>query len=500
MNTVQLNQNNLKKIDSPVSAPAYSRDLIPAIVHIGLGHFHRAHQAVYFDTLLTKGLSRAGIFEINLIPDTAPLARITGEQDYLYPLITKSARGEEKVRIIGSVRAYLNASGASRDAIARMASAETNLISLTVTEKGYCYDDGADDLAWDIPGVKRDRENPAAPETTIGYLAAALALRFNTNKQPLTIMSCDNFPTNGRILKTCVLSFCREVYPEMVSWIENEVAFPNSMVDRITPNTTTETINYIKEKYGVIDAWPVCSEDFRQWVLEDSFKTIPQSVLAIRDLEQAGVQIVQDVEPYELMKIRLLNGSHSALSYPAYLMGYTGVAEAIEDPLLQKFIRIYYMEEITATLPPVAGIDLGVYKDTLISRFSNRNIADTILRLASDGSKKIPNAIQKALAQTVKEGLRYEALLFALAGWARFLSGADESGKPIPLEDCNGPAISAAAQKAREDPENFLRVIGVQGISDADLSKLAGSFKLRLEGIYKLGIRGALEELLKKPA
>jgi mannitol-1-phosphate/altronate dehydrogenase len=497
MEKIKLNQKNLAKIPSPVLRPRYDRAALrPLIAHIGLGHFHRAHQAIYLDELLSRGLGRGGITEINLIPGTADLGRIGGGQDYLYTLITKGAGGEETVRVAGSIRGYINGAEAKREAVAHLAAEETELITLTVTEKGYCYDDGAEDLAWDNPGIRRDRENPGSPETTIGFLAAALSLRFNTNRKPLTIMSCDNFPVNGKVLKTCVFSFCRELYPALLPWLEDAAAFPNSMVDRITPNTTGETLRYLEERYGIIDQWPVCSEDYRQWVLEDRFKAPAGPSFNIRDLEKVGVQIVGDVEPYELMKIRLLNGSHSALAYPAYLMGYTGVAEAVSDPLLQRFIREHYMEEISATLPPAAGIDLGAYKDTLIRRFSNRNIADTILRLASDGSKKIPNALLKALGQTIKGGLKHGAMVFALAAWARFLSGQDEGGRPIPLEDDNGPAISAAAGQAREDPENFLRVIGVQGLSGGELSALAGSFKSVLEQIYREGTRKALETLL----
>jgi mannitol-1-phosphate/altronate dehydrogenase len=463
-------------------------------VHLGLGHFHRAHQAVYFDELLSTGKSRAGITGINLVPDALPLEKILPDQDYLYTHISKSAGGEEVVRVVGSMGTYINAAHNRREGIARLAAAETGLITLTVTEKGYCYDEGAEDLAWEHEGIRRDLQNPEQPETTIGFLAAALALRFRAGGQPITILSCDNFPANGRVLQKCVLSFCGEAYPSLLPWLEDAAAFPNSMVDGITPNTTGEIAAYLRDRYGIIDRWPVCSEDYRQWVLEDNFKLPPEPGFDMRDLREVGAQIVGDVEPYELMKIRLLNGGHSALAYPAYLMGYTGVAEAITDPLLQRFIRGCYMEEITATLPPVPGVDPGAYKDTLIRRFSNKNIADTILRLASDGSKKIPNAILRPLEQTVAGGLPRDAMVFALAAWARFLTGVDESGKPIPLEDANGGPVIAAAGKAREEPEGFLRTIGIQGGGEAALTE---RFSAALEDIYRRGTRKALEALVE---
>jgi mannitol-1-phosphate/altronate dehydrogenase len=543
MDTIKLNQNNLAKIAGrTVKIPEYDRkNLAPRIVHIGLGHFHRAHQAVYIDELLNKGLISSGIFEVNLVADLYPLAEIAAEQDYLYTLITRGARGEETVRVIGSIAGYLNAHSpataaipgdaaepaaskpdtavltvaAESDAatvavIARLASEETAVISLTITEKGYYFDTLTGDLGWDLPPVKHDTEYPDMPETAVGFIAAALEKRRKDGGGPVTIMSCDNFPSNGKILKTCVLSFCRKTRPDLIPWIEANVAFPLSMVDRITPATTGETLSYFKKKFGIDDRWAVCCEDFKQWVLEDTFKTgsgtssKPQSslganVFSLTGLAKAGVQVVKEVEPYELMKIRLLNGSHSALSYPAYLMGHTGVAEATGDPFIQNFIRRHYMEEITATLPPVPGVDLDIYKDTLISRFSNKNIGDQVLRLASDGSKKIPISVINPLAEAVEEGKPCGAIVFALAAWARFLTGSGEKGEPIPLEDPRGPELSLSAKNARKDPTSFLRAIGIQEwtIAAPASGKFAGlvkEFTARLEEIYLKGIRKALAE------
>jgi mannitol 2-dehydrogenase len=265
------------------------------------------------------------------------------------------------------------------------------------------------------------------------------------------------------------------------------------MVDRITPNTSAETLTYLGEKYGILDQWAVSCEDYIQWVLEDKFKLAP-SGLDPRLYVQAGVQIVKDVEPYELMKMRLLNGSHSALAYPAYLMGYTGVAEAVEDPVIQRFIRQFYMEEITATLSPVPGIDLSTYKDTLIKRFTNRNIADAVLRLAEDGSKKIPNAILKPLGETIKARGNYRAIAAALAGWARFLSGTGEDGKPIPIKDPDGQTVIAAAQTARTKPDVFLQAAGFRSPETADFAQLTAVFKTYLESFYTRGARKTLEE------
>jgi mannitol 2-dehydrogenase len=338
--------------------------------------------------------------------------------------------------------------------------------------------------------VQRDLEHPSDPNTAAAFIAGALALRCKSGGGPLTVMSCDNIPANGRVLESCVLFFCRELYPEIVNWVEDQVSFPASMVDRITPVTTPELVKELEDNYGVADRWPVCCEDFRQWVLEDKFKT------RVPCYGEAGVQIVKDAGPYELMKMRLLNGSHSAMAYISWLLGLRMVDESINHPLVSAFIRRKYMEEITPTLKPVPGIDLDLYKDTLISRFSNRNIADTIARLAAEGASKIPNFILKPLSEAIKRQLPCEALVFALAGWARFLEGTDEQGRPIPLDDPNGQAVAGAAKKAASDPAGFLTAAGIEAgeLSPAQLKFAAEKLRIHLAAIHGKGIKRALEE------
>ncbi|WP_010261885.1 mannitol dehydrogenase family protein [Treponema primitia] len=497
MERIKLNRKNLSKIKAPVLIPSYTKDdLKTAIVHLGMGHFHRAHQALFLDRLIADGTAHSGVFEINLVPDPYPLSAITAEQDYYYTLLSRGKGGEEEVRIIGSVLGYINAAENKKEAIKRTASEETALITITVTEKGYCYNSAAGDIDWKHPFLVHDREHPEDPKSLAAFLTAALWERSKTNKKPLTIVSCDNFPSNGKILKKSLLSFCREVRPELIPWIENNIAFPCSMVDRITPNTSPETVRYLEEKYGIIDRWAVASEDFIQWVLEDDFKILPYSGFDPRDYAKAGVQLTKDVEPYELMKMRLLNGSHSALSYPAYLMGFTAVDEAMVDPVIQKYIRNFYMEEVTPTLAPVPGIDLTVYKDTLINRFSNKNIADTVLRLCEDGSTKIPNFIINPLVELIHSDGKHKAVTAALAGWARFLAGTGEDGQAIPIKDGAGQAAIDAAKTARNNPENFLRVIGVHDLKEEEFTKLTGVFKGYLESFYTQGARKTLERVI----
>ena len=496
MESIKLNQQNLPLIKEPVSVPRYNRkDLSPSIVHIGLGNFHRSHQAAYLDELLERGIDRMGIFETNLIPDPFPLGEILKNQDYLYTLVTRSAGGEEKLRLPGSILGYLNASADRRAVLERLADNGTSLISLTVTEKGYYYDKKTEEPNCAEEAIKWDMAHPDEPKTAAGFLAAALALRYKAGRKPLTIMSCDNIPSNGKILKNCVLFFCREHCPEIIPWVNDELSFPCSMVDRITPVTTTALKSELEERYGVSDLWPVCGEDFRQWVLEDDFRG------ASPHYGEAGVQLVKDAEPYELMKMRLLNGSHSAMSYPSYLLGCTTVDEGISHPLIKTFIRDYYMEEVTPTLSPVPGINLTAYKDTLISRFSNKNIADTIRRLAADGASKIPNFILKPLSEKIRRKEPCDAMIFALASWARFLEGTDEQGKPIPIEDIRGTELKEAARKAAGGTaggaSSFLVTAGIQGLSSAQLTEAAEKLKNHLDTIHGRGIKKALEGFLE---
>jgi mannitol 2-dehydrogenase len=431
-----------------------------------------------------------GIVEINLIPDSFPLGKILADQDHLYTLITKAPDGKEEVRVVGSILDYINASEDKRKALGRLADEAVKLVTLTVTEKGYYYDKASGEPDLKEEAVRHDLETSGDPVSAAGFLAAALAGRYKAHRKPLTVMSCDNIPANGKLLKKLVLYFCGESYPEILSWVEDNVSFPCSMVDRITPATTPPLVRELEARYGISDPWPVCAEDFRQWVLEDDFKT------PVPDYGAVGVQLVKDAEPYELMKMRLLNGSHSALSYPGYLLGYRKVDEAMKDPLIRDFIRRRYMEEVTPTLKPVPGIDLDAYKDTLVSRFSNSNISDTVQRLASQGSSKIPNFMLNPLSDTIRAGGRYEAIAFALASWARFLSGVDEQGRSIAPDDVREEELSEVAKNALRQPAGFLEAAGLQGIGGGDLEALGKKFTASLESIKGKGMKKSLEEFL----
>ncbi len=487
-----LNERSLSRLPAEVAVPRYDRAAVrPRIVHLGVGGFHRAHQAVYTDDLLQAGIGGWGICGVGLTPSDRKMQEALAPQDGLYTLVARSA-GAREVRVVGSIVRYLLAEDDLEGVLARLAGEETRLVSLTVTENGYHYHPATGELDGNDPEVRRDLADPARPRTAVGVLAAALERRRRQGREPFTILSCDNLPGNGQMLRRLLLDFSRQVDRELHAWIEERVPLPNTMVDRITPFTTAENRALLEGGLGIRDNWPVFCEDFRQWIIEDRF------ALGRPEWERAGARFVADVHPYELMKIRLLNGSHSALGYLGYLLGYRDVDLAMADPDLRAFLREHYMEEVTPTLEPVPGIDLKAYKDELVRRFSNPAIKDQVLRLTMDGSKKIPNMIARPLAETIRAGRPAPAMALAIAGWIRFLAGTDEEGRPIPIEDPLAQKLSDAARRGRADPRPFLALQEIFGAeiprSAAFVDTLAGC----LGRLYAEGTRATLRAFLQE--
>ncbi|WP_320128523.1 mannitol dehydrogenase family protein [uncultured Sphaerochaeta sp.] len=486
--TVRLRNATLHSLDSRIKIPSYDRNaLSPKLAHIGLGHFHRAHYLSYLEQLLDQGLYDGGVYEIDIIPSDEKFIKDLQSQDYLYSLQTISTDKKQEIEIRGGILNYANASKDPQTVLDVLASPDIKVISLTITEKGYCYDDVHHNLNFEHPLIKEDLISELWPRTAIGFIAKALNQRFEKGKQKVALLSCDNIPANGHVLKVCLLQFIEKKYPKILEWVKQDIFFPCTMVDRITPGTTEETRKNLHNSFHLDDACPVHSEDFIQWVIEDC--PTPE----IKMFSQVGASLVLSVEPYELMKIRLLNGSHSALSYPAYLMGITKVDQAIDNPLIHSFIRNYYMEQITKSLEPVPGIDLDEYKDVLVHRFANEYIGDRILRLASDGSKKIANAIIKPLFELKKN----DSLVLVLAFWARFLEGLDEHGTPIPIDDPQKLILC----EVQDDDKRFLAFIGIQDV------RILSLFSFYRKAIREMGtekvlqhyISGELREMAENP-
>jgi mannitol 2-dehydrogenase len=455
-----------------------------------VGNFHRSHQALYLHKYLQTHPQDRMVHGVGLLDSDTDLFRAMTSQDCLYTLTERSGT-QDALKVIGSIK-RLSLAPADPQALVRLlASGDIKIVSLTITEKGYYYTSSGD-LDVDQPVIKADLSAGAAPRSAFGYLFAAAEQRMANRDPAFTIMSCDNLPGNGHLARRLLLQFAGAKDPDVARWIEDNIAFPNSMVDRITPAVTEQTRAFVRETFGVDDRCPVVSESYLPWVLEDSFaNSRPQ-------LEEVGVQITGDVEPYEKLKVRLLNGAHSALSYVAYLMGYREVDRAMGDPAIRAFVRRYMDEDVTPTLPPVPGIDIGAYKQTLVERFSNPAISDQVQRLAMDGSAKIRNSIVPPLEHQLTTGGSIRWIAFALAAWYRYLYGTDEAGALIEVTDPMRDELTARARSAPDDPTPLLSVRQIFGDRVGANDRVAASVKESLDAIRTLGTRQALERFLRQ--
>jgi mannitol 2-dehydrogenase len=435
-----------------VARPEYDRaGLTAGIVHIGVGGFHRAHQALVIDRLLREGLARDyAICGVGLLPGDRRMRDVLTEQGGLYTLVEKHPDGRRDARVIGSIIDYLYAPDDPEVVIERMAHPDTKIISLTVTEGGYNISPVTGEFDLGNAAVAADLAADAVPQTTFGLITEALRRRRDRGTGPLTIMSCDNIQGNGHVAQGAYTTFARAKDPELADWIAAEVTFPNSMVDRITPVTTDTDRAEITEQFGIDDGWPVVAEPFFQWVLEDDFAA------GRPDYDRAGVQLVDDVEPYELMKLRLLNASHQGIAYFGHLSGYTFAHEAAQDPVFSTFLINYMNREAIPTLRPVPGIDLDDYTATLIERFSNAEVKDTIARLAAESSDRIPKWLVPVINANLASGGPVRLSAAIVASWARYAEGTDEKGEPITVVDRLADQLTARAQTQRDDPTAFI--------------------------------------------
>ena len=477
---------------SAVPGPSYDRSRVTTgVVHFGVGGFHRAHQAMYHDRLMNSGKALEwGICGVGVMPGDRAMKEALDAQDGLYTLVVKHADGTYEPRVIGSITEYLFAPDDPEAVIEKLCDEATRIVSLTVTEGGYSIDQITGDF---VPAgdVESDLEPGAVPRSAFGFIVEALARRRARGVSPFTVMSCDNLQGNGHLSRRAFTAFASLRDPELGAWVAHEVRFPNSMVDRITPVTTDEDRAEVRERFGVDDRWPVVCEPFTQWVLEDSFS------LGRPPYEDAGVQVVEDVEPYELMKLRLLNASHQALCYFAYLDGYRLVHEAAQDPLYRSFLRGYMDLEGTPTLAPVPGVDVDEYKATLIERFSNPEVRDTIARLCAESSDRIPKWLLPVVRAQLASGgpVGYSAAV--VASWARYAEGVDEQGEPIEVVDRLADSLTAIAQRQRSgDPDAFIANRELFG-DLVDEPRFAEAYRWALSSLHERGARATLESIVK---
>ncbi len=470
-----LTEASLASLAGRVTVPTYDRGrLAPSIIHIGVGGFHRAHQAVYLDDLAQRGVSADwGERGVGLLPEDRQMAEALVPQDCLYTVVARDAAGDT-ARVVGSLAAYLFAPDDPERVLAALADPATRIVSLTITEGGYNVDQHTGLFDADNPAVRADLADPQHPATVFGYIRAALQRRRAAGVAPFTVLSCDNLPGNGAVARTAMVSFARLHDDALAAWIEANVAFPNGMVDRITPRTTDQDRAMVAEAFGVADAWPVMTEPFTQWVLEDAFCN------GRPPLEEVGVQIVSDVHPYETMKLRLLNASHQAMGYLGYLAGYRYVHEAMDDADIRAFIARLMDDEVTALLPPVPGIDLAAYKRTLLERFANPKVGDTLARLCTDGSDRMPKFLLPSLSESLAQGRPHRLLTLAVAGWFRYLRGVDEAGQDIAIADPLADELRARANEGGDDPRPLLHlrpVFGELGQDKAFVTALAADLR-----------------------
>lgn len=488
MNAIALKQATLAQLPATIQVPAYARGtLTPSIVHIGVGGFYRAHQAVYLDDLLAlPGHEQWGYCGVGLLPHDAAMRDAMQSQDGLYTVVERSAQGDT-ARVIGCVADYLYAPDNPQAVLEKLADPATRIVSLTITEGGYYVNQGTGEFDAGHPDIVYELANPQAPRCSFGYLLAALGLRRARGLAPFTIMSCDNLQNNGDVTRSMLLAFARLVDADLASWIEAGCAFPNSMVDRITPATTDEHRALVRNSFGIIDAWPVVCEPFRQWVIEDEF---PHGRPA---WELVGAQMTHDVLPYEKMKLRLLNASHQALCYIGMLLGYTYAHEAMADAGIRALVRRMMDSEVTPLLEEVEGIDLASYKDTLIERFSNPAVRDQLARIGTEGSARIPKFVLPSVREARQQGGEIKLLAFTVACWFRYLEGHDEDGVEMPLNDPHGVRLRELALHGGADATALLSMRELFG-DLSDTPAFTQAVGLSLASLYDLGARLALDQ------
>ncbi len=423
-------------LPADVRRPFYDRGHVtPGIVHLGIGAFHRAHQAVYVDDLLAAGARDWGITGVSL---RSPQVRDQlNPQDGLYTLVERDSQGE-RLRLIGSVLNVLVAPEDAGAVIAAMADPAIRIISMTVTEKGYCHNPATGALQADHADIVHDLANPDQPRSAIGYLVAALRARQASGAGPVTLMSCDNLPHNGAVLGTVVRSFAALVEPSLADWIAQNVTFPATMIDRIVPATTADDFAMLEARIGVSDHGMVKAEPFTQWVIEDDFAAGRPA------FESVGAQMVADVRPFELAKLRMLNGSHSTIAYMGLARGHETVDQAIADPVIASTVKAL-MIEAAATLPDVPGLDTTQYARDLMDRFANKALGHRLEQIAMDGSQKIPQRLVQTIAESQDAGREALAAATGVAAWMRHLKGRHVND-PLAAE-----LIPLAHQAANDD-------------------------------------------------
>ena len=473
----RLSLHTLSRLPAAMRPPYDPATLIPGIIHIGCSAFHRAHQAVYTEQALVAAKGDWGIIGASL--RQAQVRDDLLAQNGLYTVLEKGA-DKVGVAVIGCMRDVVFTPEDPTRLPYLIAQPNIRLVSLTVTEQGYCHDPLTGLLDFSHPDIMHDLEHPTVPISTVGVLAAGLRARRLVNGQPITILSCDNLPRNGRLLQRLVTAFTEKTDHETVRWIADNVTFPCTMVDRIVPATTAATLEEAQKLTGLQDKAPVWTEPFKQWVIEDNFAAgRPQ-------WEAGGAEFVADVAPYEEMKLRLVSGTQSMLAYLAYLAGYEFIYQAMADQVFATLARRFMAEEAAPALAMPQGYDPARYQAQLLKRFANRHLPHHCYQIAMDGSQKLPQRLLATVRVNLEKGGSIQFAALGVAAWMRYVGGVDESGLPIGVQDPLAESLRAAAQG--EAAAIVDRLLQVKPVFGDDLPRNA---------VFRTALIRALETLQK---
>ena len=484
---IKLNLSSLKRLPSNVSVPSYDRQALErGIIHVGVGNFHRAHQLVYLDQLFNLGLDHDwGVLGAGIMAGDRNMRAKLKKQDWLTTVVDLDEKGLT-ARICGAMIGFVETKAS--DLIDALTQPQIRIVSLTITEGGYFVDEKTGGFCSTHADIEHDSAHPDTPRTVFGILAASLEKRRVVGLKPFTIMSCDNLPHNGHMTRQALLGLTRLAQPTLADWIDTNVAFPNSMVDCITPATSDTELLKLKNMFGIDDAAPVFCEPFRQWVLEDHFSQ------GRPRLEKVGVQFVDEVAPYELMKLRILNGGHAALAFPSALMGLHYVHEAMNETSILSYLRKIVEDEVLPTLQPVPGIDFDEYFKVVIQRFSNPEVGDTISRLCSDSSNRLPKFILPIITANFDSNRLCPGLTMVVAFWCLYCAAsADQNNTNITLIDESSEKLVKQAVLAQDDPIAFLEMDDVFG-SLGRHPMFVEQFCTTLKMISQSGIVAALKK------
>jgi mannitol 2-dehydrogenase len=489
---LRLSNSTLRALPAAVRAPHYERPAaLAGIVHVGIGRFFRAHLCMYVDELRRNGTGPEwGILGIGMRASSEKAE--LGEQDYLYTLTEKARNEPWRSTVIGSLTGHLNGHADPRTAVNRVADPRTKILSLTITEGGYNLDANSGEFLSHVPAVERELQDNEAPSTVFGLLYEACRLRRGEGTRGLTVLSCDNLQNNGQAARRAFVGYADLRDPDIARWMEDNVSFPDSMVDRVTPAGHLRDGLYLQSEYGYDDKAPVTAEPFHQWVIEDDFAAGRPPFE-----EAAGVTLTKDVTPYELMKLLLANGTHQVVSYFGTLLGYKYVHEALADPDIRNVALRYIDLEAGPILRPIPGIEARSYGRVVLDRFSNEEIQDELARICAYASDRIPKfVLPVARAQTSQSG-PVKICAAVVAGWARYAAGRTETGAALAIIDTKREFVVALAQAALSDPILFVRNEEVFGDLSHD-QEFIRQYLQAAKTLERSGVRSLLRALAEE--